>query len=724
MNVPANTTLTMRSAVIAGLCALLIALNACAKPYSGKKQNTAINGVLDLRGWDFIKDGPVNCRGMWHFSWRQLLPPDGASRKAENEPPALIELPGAWNGRPVNGRELPGEGYATYGLRVLLDKGAASRMLALKIPDIFTASRVFVDGHELLSRGVPGTGPESSVPGVKPGIAQFKPSGPELDIAIQVSNFHHNTGGIPELIVLGTAESILHAREFNVAFELFLFGSIIVMSLYHFFIFSLRPSDRSSLFFALSCLCLAVFDLVNGEIFLMSLFPGASWGFRAMAVVTSFYLSVVFFMRFTHSLFPDIIPNWLVRSIDISGSAFTVIALATPARISSMTAPYFQVITLAAIIIVLALLFRALAARREGVPLYLLGMLVMFAAALNDILHDNGIIYTGYIVPFGLFIFIVLQSFLLSIRFTRSFFAVEKLTAELGDLNRALAQRVEERTEELQATLDELESMNDSLVSTNRSLEEARRVAVNDIEMAVSVQTSVLQKDAPASGEWDVAYAFKPMAGVSGDFYDFYQFDGRLKGIGLFDVSGHGVSSALVTMLAKSIIFRIFSKNPSAGLGEVFTRFDRELFSEIGKSSYYLSGVLVRFGEDTIDYVNAGHHDIYVKSAAGARPVLDDRGESITGFFLGLMREDHRYDQLSFPVKPGEYIVMFTDGLTEARNDIDELYGAERAQRALDGAPAGDAWEVLDYLLADLSSFVKNRDRLNDDMTIIIARRR
>jgi sigma-B regulation protein RsbU (phosphoserine phosphatase) len=75
------------------------------------------------------------------------------------------------------------------------------------------------------------------------------------------------------------------------------------------------------------------------------------------------------------------------------------------------------------------------------------------------------------------------------------------------------------------------------------------------------------------------------MSGVSGDLYDFYQKEGRLTGLSLFDVSGHGIASGLITLLARSVILRVFMEAGTARLGEVRQKINSQLIEELAVST-------------------------------------------------------------------------------------------------------------------------------------------
>lgn len=110
----------------------------------------------------------------------------------------------------------------------------------------------------------------------------------------------------------------------------------------------------------------------------------------------------------------------------------------------------------------------------------------------------------------------------------------------------------------LQKRERQLELANEELSTINRELIDARDISRRDLAMAINVQRNFLPAMAPRDAAWDLAFHFHPMAGVSGDFYDFYCTAGALRGVGIFDVSGHGISSALVTMIARSTFLPLF----------------------------------------------------------------------------------------------------------------------------------------------------------------------
>jgi serine phosphatase RsbU (regulator of sigma subunit) len=278
---------------------------------------------------------------------------------------------------------------------------------------------------------------------------------------------------------------------------------------------------------------------------------------------------------------------------------------------------------------------------------------------------------------------------------------------------------------EFERAMRDYELANERLAATNLELEAARMITEQDMRMAVNIQQNLLPKVVPPSSKWDVSYFFKPMSGVSGDFYDFYtDHEGELFGLCLFDVSGHGVASGLITMLAKSITFRRFRSMVHRSLNEVVDAINEDLIVELSNVPNFLSGVMLRFKGDDVEYINAGHPDAIIKSHEKGAFSFAVREDNPKGFYLGIGTMNNLHKSAVFSPQSGESIILFSDCLFEGANRKDEQYGLVRLLRTIEEAPANaDARELLNVILLDYFSF-RESERLEDDLTIIVAHRK
>ena len=221
-----------------GLVFLFLSLCACEHQSKTIVPPSAVKGVLDLTKWDFKRDGPVNLSGEYEFYWNQLLNPQDFIRYESSSKADVISVPRAWNNFDYHGKKISGDGYATYRLTVLLD--GSNSDLAVKVLEMSTSFNLFINGRKLSSAGVVGHTANSTKPGFCPGIIGFQSNADLLEIVVQISNFSHKLGGAWNPIALGTRDQLQKNKELKTAYDLFLFGSILIMALYHLGLFSLR----------------------------------------------------------------------------------------------------------------------------------------------------------------------------------------------------------------------------------------------------------------------------------------------------------------------------------------------------------------------------------------------------------------------------------------------------------------------------------------------------
>ncbi|UCH21459.1 MAG: hypothetical protein JSU83_23675, partial [Deltaproteobacteria bacterium] len=401
---------------------------ACRQNFSGKIPPQAVKGILDLSDWDFYKDGPVNLNGEYEFYWEQLLKPSDFSGAALPRKTGFIKVPGFWKGYTVEGQKLPGTGFATYRLTLLLKD--LKQSLALKFLELATASKVYANGKKICSVGVPGKNRETTIPRHRPQVVDLKTESNQVEILFLVSNFHHRRGGDWEVIQLGDEEEIHKIRERSVGFDLFLFGSIFIIALDHFGLFILRRKERSTFYFGLFCILIATRILTTGERYLIHLLPNMSWELMLKFEYSSYYLAIPAFVLFMRSLFRSFSQRFTRVIVSIS-IAFSCIVILTPARIFTHTLYIYHIITVIALLNGLYVVIAALRQKNVEAFIFFSGFMILFLMVINDMMYVERIVRTGLFVPFGLFIFIFSQAFLISLRFSNALKTVVMQRKEL-----------------------------------------------------------------------------------------------------------------------------------------------------------------------------------------------------------------------------------------------------------------------------------------------------
>lgn len=230
------------------------ALLLCVNAFSAQKAHPVQNGVLDLSSWNTDEVELINIEGPVEFYWNKLYTPD----EADSAQADFRYLPGLWNSTPKdsNGKPLPINGYATYRLKVLLP--SPSMMLALRIDTITSAYTLYINGKKKTSVGTVGTNKAEEKPGNKPRVIFFQSDTQECDILLQMSNFHHENGGLWRGFKIGTPEGIKTQWEQSVVLDMFLVSALMIMGIYHVIVFLLRKKEKAPLYFALFCFLISI----------------------------------------------------------------------------------------------------------------------------------------------------------------------------------------------------------------------------------------------------------------------------------------------------------------------------------------------------------------------------------------------------------------------------------------------------------------------------------
>ncbi len=265
---------------------------SCGNPLKNKPIPKAVNGVLDLRGWDFepsthsasLVGEPVESTGesnsgtgdnikldgSWEFYWKEFYSYEDF-KNARATTPHYIQVPSTWNKYDWNGEKLGGDGYATYRLKVFLDKKYEN--LSFKFLDEGTSFNFFLNERLIMSSGVVSAKPEEAAPRTRPQVVDFQTDLTEFELIVQVSNFANSRGGFWQSIAIGSIENIHRIRDRSVAMDLMVAGCLLMMGVYHLGLFSLRKKDTSTVWFGIFC-----FVRLGGELVRKSLgFWFGSW---------------------------------------------------------------------------------------------------------------------------------------------------------------------------------------------------------------------------------------------------------------------------------------------------------------------------------------------------------------------------------------------------------------------------------------------------------------
>ena len=271
---------------------------------------------------------------------------------------------------------------------------------------------------------------------------------------------------------------------------------------------------------------------------------------------------------------------------------------------------------------------------------------------------------------------------------------------EIGELSQdviSLTEEIDDYTEKIEAITAEKE-----------------RIGV-ELGLATRIQANMLPNVFPAfpdRTEFDLYASMTPAKEVGGDFYDFFLIDDDHLGIVMADVSGKGVPAALF-MMAGMILIHNTSKtagSPAEALAltnnAICSRNREEMFV-----TAWLGILQISTGKLTAS--NAGHEYPALKNADGSFELLKDKH----GFVIGGM-ENIRYKDYEVQLQPGAKLFLYTDGVPEATNTAQEMYGTDRMINALRSKENGTPKDVLDAVNQSVHDFVQEAEQF-DDLTML-----
>ena len=234
-----------------------------------------------------------------------------------------------------------------------------------------------------------------------------------------------------------------------------------------------------------------------------------------------------------------------------------------------------------------------------------------------------------------------------------------------------------------------------------------------DIAMAREVQLRLLPSSAPELKNAEMAVRFLPARTIGGDLYDFVEYDPARTAIVLGDVSGKAAPAALFAAMVSGIMRAAAGQKPDPAQMLALLN---ETLQERKLESQYVTMLFALWDDET--------RTLSVANSGAVQPVHCSGGQSVTvqaeGFPLGLFPEVS-YDEIKVTAQPGDVIVFVSDGILDAENEKDEMYGDERLAGMLCTHRSQPALAIADAILEDVSRFQGAKDRF-DDETIIVLR--
>ncbi|MCX7023855.1 MAG: PP2C family protein-serine/threonine phosphatase [Spirochaetes bacterium] len=265
-----------------------------------------------------------------------------------------------------------------------------------------------------------------------------------------------------------------------------------------------------------------------------------------------------------------------------------------------------------------------------------------------------------------------------------------------------------------------LEALNHRLIRRTKrlrndlkTLEQRNRRNVKEMNLAVELQKCLLPKSYPDTPNISFTHRYIPLAMVGGDFFHIVKLDEDRVGVLISDVSGHGIAPAFITAMVRSSFDYLYPKmgDPASVMHAL-----NEEFSKIIETDHFITAfyAIFDFSAMTCSYCNAGHPPQIIMRTDGSAIELPP-----TDPIIGMI-DDREFSNAEIAILPGDLLCFFTDGIIEARDAGDRMFGAEGIMRVARASSGMTLDDTANTLLTELIQFMKD-PCFDDDITLVLA---
>ena len=428
----------MRKKAAMMLMAILLCGVSCGYPDTSGQ--IAQNSILDLRDWDFEKQGMVNCSGPWKFYWGRLLP-SGGKGVDKIQPDAELNIPGSWIGRKsFSGHPFSNFGYATLRLDVLFPSvNSFGSKYKISTGYIGTSYRLIIvpenerTGRLLLQAGRVGTTAEESRAKLRQTSAEFTATG-KASFFLQVSNFEDvSISGPLGSIRIGTPSQINTFSLKRWLTDFFLMGAILMIGIYNMVLFLLRREEKPPLLFGMLCFLMCIHILLVGTYLEEFVDYDNIFQINMRVGYLVYFTGIMVFALFMRNIFPRSFSKNGIRLIVSATVFFSSMVLVLPISIFSHMIKYYNYCAIAIIIWCIYGVFSEAIRTRGAISfIILLATTLLSVTALHDILYFSRVIRTRFVLHYGIAVFILLQSLVVAIINASSRKKAEELAADFA----------------------------------------------------------------------------------------------------------------------------------------------------------------------------------------------------------------------------------------------------------------------------------------------------
>lgn len=651
------------------------------------KKPIAIEGVLDISNKQINDYKIIDLSGDWEFYWKELLTPQNF-REEQNPAPLFVEIPRGWETIVTNDINDDPEGYASY--RLTIKTHAEDSIFGIRLKRIDAAYKLWVNGVLVSEIGKVAREKLDYIPKWQIQEKTIRSKSNQIELLLQVCNYDFESGGITRNIQLASNETLKSKAKKESGFDFFLLGVMLIISLYHFVLFLLRKSVKSSLYFSILSIFASALVIVSKDYTLSSIFiPEISWSIQVKLEYIFYFSALAFLVLFISSLFFED-NNKLVIRIILGYSAFmSLFVLFSPVSFFMFIYDVIQFLFVAIALYLAYIVYKAHVNKKDGASQSLIGILLLSTAIIHDVIDNKYALNNPKLLPYGYLGFMLIQAYIISSHFIEAIKHSEQLTEEMDFLNNNLENLVKERTakveqqkEELMLQSDSLKVANDEIVKINEILEQQgyemnkkNKALTDSLNYAKRLQTAVLP---------DINYIkqvlpehfifFRPKDIVSGDFFWYGEVDSSwdfddassIQILVAADCTGHGVPGAFMTLLGHNFLNVTVNTQEVTDPEQIIYKIDQQVVETLRqndpnsiKDGMDISVLSIEQDKNLVSFAGAGNPLYYFRNGE----FHEIKGSNFG--IGGVLKKEKIFLNHKIEYQSGDVFYIFSDGFAD-----------------------------------------------------------
>lgn len=378
----------------------------------------AVKGTLNLKNYNFQKNGNIKIKGQLELYNNKLLNPDDLKyEKTDKYLTVSKSLKSQLNGENT--------GYMTLHLKIFASDNA---VYGVRIQEMLSASKIWINGILQGQVGKVGTSYEDEKSIYLPIYMYFVPKNGVVDIVIQTSNYRNLSASLKS-IEFGLKDKIMNKFILNASVDLTIVGALFIIEILFLLLHKNLKSNKSSIYFLIICFLIQLRCLFLNERVIVRFFPGMPFELLSKTAALTYYLLIPAYVLFLNELFSNLPKRIIKISVFFSG-VFSIICVITNNIFYDKLGFLSQAILSIILFEILVFLIKKVREKEENSDMVLLAFIILMVTALNDILVNNGVLNTKYGAQIGMFIFILVQTYVIIIKYSHEIINSEKIKLE------------------------------------------------------------------------------------------------------------------------------------------------------------------------------------------------------------------------------------------------------------------------------------------------------